>query len=404
MVVVCPPGHPLASHEAVTAEHLQGMDFVGFDRDLSIRKEIDRHLRQRSVNIRVVMEFDNIETIKQAVQIGAGREHPARADGPRRGPQRLVGGRSADRARAAPADRHHPPPAQGVHAHGGEVRRTAASRSRTDPPEEPLMRDPEVLVCFRPSGREAYVLPGTRLVEAAAEAGMVLEIPCGGEGLCGKCRVHRRRGRRRADGRRTAMASRPRNSSRAGGWRASRRSCGPTEVEIPPDVAGRRGTQDPRRTPSRAPRRPADDPPVRKRYVELPPPDRGDDLPDLLRLERAVDAGPLEIDLSLLREIPARLREADFRGTAVLADGRLLDFEPGNTEADAFAVAARHRHHDPGGDAAGPGHGQRVGGRRAAESADPLRRRRALAHPPRPARPRRAAAIARRRSPRPSTR
>jgi DNA-binding transcriptional LysR family regulator len=72
MVLVCPPEHPLARQQAVTAEHLQGMDFVGFDRDLIIRKEVDRYLRQRGVNIRMVMEFDNIETIKQAVQIGAG--------------------------------------------------------------------------------------------------------------------------------------------------------------------------------------------------------------------------------------------------------------------------------------------------------------------------------------------
>ncbi len=72
MVVVCQPGHPLTSFEAVTAEQLRNQDFVAFDRDLSIRKEIDRHLRQRSVNIHIVMEFDNIETIKQAVQIGAG--------------------------------------------------------------------------------------------------------------------------------------------------------------------------------------------------------------------------------------------------------------------------------------------------------------------------------------------
>jgi DNA-binding transcriptional LysR family regulator len=72
MVVVCPQGHALARCEAVTAEHLEGEDFVGFDRDLTIRKEIDRFLRQRSVTIRMVMEFDNIETIKQAVEIGAG--------------------------------------------------------------------------------------------------------------------------------------------------------------------------------------------------------------------------------------------------------------------------------------------------------------------------------------------
>lgn len=72
MVLVCHPEHHLAKEKAVTVEHLQGEDFVSFDRDLSIRKEIDRYLRQRSVTIRIVMEFDNIETIKQAVEIGAG--------------------------------------------------------------------------------------------------------------------------------------------------------------------------------------------------------------------------------------------------------------------------------------------------------------------------------------------
>ena len=72
MVLVCPPDHRLATRDAVTAEHLQDEDFVAFDRELPIRKEIDRYLRQRSVTVRVAMEFDNIETIKQAVEIGAG--------------------------------------------------------------------------------------------------------------------------------------------------------------------------------------------------------------------------------------------------------------------------------------------------------------------------------------------
>lgn len=72
MVVVCVRDHELTKHESLTLEHLRNQDFISFDRDLSIRKEIDRFLRQRSVSIRVVMEFDNIETIKQAVEIGAG--------------------------------------------------------------------------------------------------------------------------------------------------------------------------------------------------------------------------------------------------------------------------------------------------------------------------------------------
>lgn len=72
MVLVCPPDHPLAVMGAVTAEHLRDQSFVAFDRDLMIRKEIDRYLRQRSVSVQITMEFDNIETIKQAVEIGAG--------------------------------------------------------------------------------------------------------------------------------------------------------------------------------------------------------------------------------------------------------------------------------------------------------------------------------------------
>ncbi len=72
MMLVCHPDHHLAERKAVTAEHLQDEDFVTFDRDLSIRKEIDRYLRQRSISVRVVMELDNIETIEQAVEIGAG--------------------------------------------------------------------------------------------------------------------------------------------------------------------------------------------------------------------------------------------------------------------------------------------------------------------------------------------
>lgn len=72
MVLVCHPNHALANRKVVTAEHLKDQAFVGFDRDLVIRKEVDRYLRQRNIAVRIVMEFDNIETIKQAIGIEAG--------------------------------------------------------------------------------------------------------------------------------------------------------------------------------------------------------------------------------------------------------------------------------------------------------------------------------------------
>jgi DNA-binding transcriptional LysR family regulator len=51
---------------------LNGEAFVAFDRELTIRKAIDRALRQQNVRVDTKMEFDNVETIKQAIMIRAG--------------------------------------------------------------------------------------------------------------------------------------------------------------------------------------------------------------------------------------------------------------------------------------------------------------------------------------------
>ena len=72
MVVVTHPSHRLARKRRVTPADLIGEAFVAFDHDLAIRKTIDRALKQHSVRVNVVMEFDNVETIKQAIGIAAG--------------------------------------------------------------------------------------------------------------------------------------------------------------------------------------------------------------------------------------------------------------------------------------------------------------------------------------------
>jgi DNA-binding transcriptional LysR family regulator len=72
MVVTCAPGHPLARHLAVRPEMLQGEKYVGFDKDLVIRRQVDRFLRQQGVTVEVALEFDSIENIKKAIEVGAG--------------------------------------------------------------------------------------------------------------------------------------------------------------------------------------------------------------------------------------------------------------------------------------------------------------------------------------------
>jgi len=72
MVLVCHPSHRLARRRTAGPADLQGERFIAFDHDLAIRRAIDRVLRQAGVRVEVVMQFDNIETIKQAIAIAAG--------------------------------------------------------------------------------------------------------------------------------------------------------------------------------------------------------------------------------------------------------------------------------------------------------------------------------------------
>jgi DNA-binding transcriptional LysR family regulator len=72
LILICPPTHPFARKGEIDIRLLDGQDFVAFERDIPSRHAIEKILSHRKVRVRVVMEFDNIETIKRSVEIGAG--------------------------------------------------------------------------------------------------------------------------------------------------------------------------------------------------------------------------------------------------------------------------------------------------------------------------------------------
>ncbi len=72
LVLICPPGHAFAKRKKLSATDLQGQDFVLFERDIPTRRATDRILRSHGVGVQRVAEFDNIETIKRAVEVGLG--------------------------------------------------------------------------------------------------------------------------------------------------------------------------------------------------------------------------------------------------------------------------------------------------------------------------------------------
>tara|TARA_B100000405_G_C16613319_1_gene384915 strand:- start:199 stop:849 length:651 start_codon:yes stop_codon:yes gene_type:complete len=72
MSIVISPDHPLANDHEISLNDLNGFDMVGFDQNLRIGQEINRVLANANATPNVVMEFDNIETLKRAIEINAG--------------------------------------------------------------------------------------------------------------------------------------------------------------------------------------------------------------------------------------------------------------------------------------------------------------------------------------------
>ncbi|MGZ4975180.1 MAG: LysR substrate-binding domain-containing protein [Limisphaerales bacterium] len=72
LVLICHPQHPLAKFKTIKLAQLAGQKFIGFEPDIPTRKAIDRILKDENVEVQNVMEFDNIETVKRAVEIEAG--------------------------------------------------------------------------------------------------------------------------------------------------------------------------------------------------------------------------------------------------------------------------------------------------------------------------------------------
>ena len=58
--------------EKLTPSDLAGQDFVAFDDDLRVGREVKRYLRETGIQVNVVMHFDNTQTMKEAVVLGAG--------------------------------------------------------------------------------------------------------------------------------------------------------------------------------------------------------------------------------------------------------------------------------------------------------------------------------------------
>ncbi len=72
LVLICSPEHRLARRKTVRPADLKDEPFIAFEANVPTRRHIDRVLRGCRVRVDIRMEFDNNDTLKRAVEVGAG--------------------------------------------------------------------------------------------------------------------------------------------------------------------------------------------------------------------------------------------------------------------------------------------------------------------------------------------
>jgi DNA-binding transcriptional LysR family regulator len=72
LVLIAHPAHPFARVDRIRLNVINGQKFIGFDSDIPTRRAVDKILKDKDTMVQYVMEFDNVETIKRAVEIDAG--------------------------------------------------------------------------------------------------------------------------------------------------------------------------------------------------------------------------------------------------------------------------------------------------------------------------------------------
>ncbi len=93
LVLICPPNGTFSKRKRIGVEEVDGHDFVLFERDIPTRKATDRIMKSRGVSVNKAAEFDNIETIKRAVEVGFGMAivpYPSVKDEQQNGQLRVV--------------------------------------------------------------------------------------------------------------------------------------------------------------------------------------------------------------------------------------------------------------------------------------------------------------------------
>lgn len=216
----------------------------------------------------------------------------------------------------------------------------------------------EHTIHFLPDDIRVKVASGENLLTAAAAAGVYIHAYCGGDGVCGKCKVHLEQGEVETD---HAATLKPAEFERGVRLACKTRVISDITIRIPETIKadGKALKREPKTTRAISARSMESlvgtweiDPPVGKLFLKLPPPSMDDNVSDMQRLMRAIkNALPDNLEPNydhpqLIRELSAILREAAWEVTVILLHGkgstepdRIIAVEAGDTTDRLYGLA-----------------------------------------------------------------
>lgn len=191
-------------------------------------------------------------------------------------------------------------------------------------------------ITFEPDGKDIMVPAGTLLSKAAAAAGIAVEMPCGGDGVCGKCKVKVLSGGFDDGHLNTGLLSREEIES---GIRLACKTFVNSDMRVEIPESSRSRVQ---KILSENNLRNIDvSSGVSKVYAELNPPTVEDGRADFERLadELTKDRKNISLNINVIRSLSEKIRSYDFKLTAVLFNGELIAVERGDTTALSYGIA-----------------------------------------------------------------
>jgi len=194
----------------------------------------------------------------------------------------------------------------------------------------------KIKVTFLPEGKKVTLISPISLKEAINKANIDFRFPCGGKGLCGKCKV-------KVEGNVNSPTSKEKEVISDFLNKGYRLACqvilkGDAQVEIPASSL----ISDLQILTEYSKEKLKIDPSVKKLYIHLPKPTLEDQISDVTRIKREFEKkgfGRLKVELDIAKKIPYLLRKSDFKVTLVVDDGELIALEKNDTRGKNFGVA-----------------------------------------------------------------